>query len=458
MGIFPRNLPTRRGLLLAAGAGFLLAQDRSKHEPLLVRSARPEDLEMPLSGFADYLTPNDQFFVRSHSYVPQVDANGWRLKVEGEVAAPLSLTIDDIRKMPGAELAGVLECAGNGRRFYEPAVPGVQWGNGAVGCARWRGVRLGDVLAKAKFKNSAKEILFDGADTTPGTMPDFQRSIPLQKALDANTLLAYEMNGETLPVKHGFPLRVIAAGWAGDSWVKWLTGIRVLDKEFDGFWMKSAYRHPGRAVAPGSAVPPEQMTPVTSLRVKSAIWSPVDGANVAPGSSAAIRGVAWSGDRGPVAGVEVSMDGGRSWRNARIVSPRSRFGWLQWEQVWSPPAGYFTILARARDASGDAQPLAQEWNPSGYLWNVVPHIHVNAGPDATASIEAAPSSAASSPAPSAFRACLVCHQEDLIAQQRLTAAQWDRELSKMTSWGARVPAEGRDELLRYLVSRSGSGR
>ena len=190
------------------------------------------------------------------------------------MAAPLTLGMEDLKKLPAVELVSVVECAGNGRGFYEPPVPGLQWANGSVGNARWRGVRLADVLKRAGIRDSAKEILFDGADVPLGTMPDFQRSIPVKKALDSNTLLAYEMNGETLPVKHGFPLRVVAPGWASDSWTKWLTSIRVLDKEHDGFWMKSAYRHPGKPVAPGTAVPPEQMQPVTSLRVKSVIASP----------------------------------------------------------------------------------------------------------------------------------------------------------------------------------------
>jgi len=244
---------------------------------MLSRAARPEDLEMPLSGFSDYITPVEHFFVRTHVYVPTVNLNSWRLRVDGEVTTPLTLTMEDLRKLPPVELVSVAECAGNGRAFYEPPVPGLQWGNGAVGNGRWRGVRLADVLRRAGVKASAKEILFDAADVPIGTMPDFQRSIPVKKATDNNTILAYEMNGETLPAKHGFPLRVVAPGWAGDSWVKWVTSIRVLEKEHDGFWMKGAYRHPGKPVAPGTAVPAEQMQPVTSLRVKSVIASPLDG-------------------------------------------------------------------------------------------------------------------------------------------------------------------------------------
>src|SRR5579863_1061562 len=273
---------TRRSFFLLATSGLLAAQDRSKQE-LLVRSVRPEDLEMRLSGFADYLTPNDQFFVRTHVYVPAVNLNDWRLKVDGEVSTSLTLTLDNLKQLPSVELVAVLECAGNGRGFYEPAVAGMQWTNGAVGNARWRGVRLADVLKKAGVKDSAREILFDGADVPLGTMPDFQRSIPVKKALDSNTILAYEMNGETLPLKHGFPLRVVASGWASDSWTKWLTSISVLDKEFDGFWMKGSYGHRAIPVAPGATVPMEQMQPVTSLHVKSVIASPVDGAQAVIG-------------------------------------------------------------------------------------------------------------------------------------------------------------------------------
>jgi len=437
----------RRDFLLLAAAALLKADDRPKRD-MLVRSVRPEDLEMPLSGFADYLTPVEHFFVRTHVYVPAVDLSQWRLQVGGSVGTPLALTMDDLKKLPAAELISVLECAGNGRSFFQPPVPGMQWGQGAVGNARWRGVRLADVLKHAGLKPSAREILFDGADVPLGTMPDFQRSIPLAKALDPNTLLAYEMNSETLPVKHGFPLRVIAPGWAGDSWIKWLTSIRVLDQEHDGFWMKSAYRHPGRPVAPGAAIPADRMQPVTSLRVKSVIASPLDGVQFDPGRPATIRGVAWGSE--PVTSVEVSVDGGRSWKPASLnSSQRTRFGWRQWEFAWTPPrAAYYSILARARDASGNTQPLDQEWNQSGYLWNVVPRVHVSVGDSAPA--PSVTSQNTPLPPPAAFGNCLVCHNDDVIRQQRLTRAQWTAEINKMTGWGARLDDAGRNALLDYL--------
>jgi DMSO/TMAO reductase YedYZ molybdopterin-dependent catalytic subunit len=421
-------------------------------------SVRPEDLEMPLDGFSAYITPIDRFFVRTHVPVPTVNVREWRLRIDGEVTMPLSLTIEDLRRLPAIELISVVECAGNGRGFYEPSVPGLQWANGGVGNGRWKGARLADVLRRSGVKPSAREVLFDGADLPLGTMPDFQRSIPIKKALDLDTILAYEMNGETLPVKHGFPLRVVAPGWAGDSWIKWLTSIRVLDKEHDGFWMKNAYRHPGKPTAPGASTPADLMQPVTSLRVKSVITSPVDGAQVAVHKPSVIRGVAWSGDTGPVTSVDVSVDGGRSWKLAALRQhQQTPFGWRQWEFKWTPSReAYYTILARARDTSGETQPLDQEWNPSGYGWNVVPRVGLNVVNEPAERLQPTEPSVANVPSPAALKnACATCHDEDVIHQQRLSRTQWDREINKMAGWGAKVNKADRDELLDFLVRNFG---
>ena len=415
---------------------------------------------MPLSGFRDYLTPAGHFFVRTHVYVPKVELADWRLQVAGEVSSPLTLSMEELKKFPSVELVSVLECAGNGRTFYEPPVPGAQWSYGAVGNANWRGVRLADVLKRAGIKGSATEVLFDGADVPLGTMADFQRTITVAKALDPNTLLAWDMNGAPLNEKHGFPLRVIAPGWASDSWTKWLTSIRVLDKEFDGFWMVNAYRHPGKPVQPGSAVPAAAMRPVTSLHVKSVISSPIDGTAVELGKPLSIEGVAWSGDRGPVTAVDVSVNGGRTWQPAKLVSPETPFGWRQWQFAWTPRnEQYYSVMARARDKSGDVQPFVEEWNPSGYQWNVVQAIGVNAmeHPAAAPPKPALPMLAVTQIAPPArFRnVCLTCHDEDVIRQQRLTRAQWSRELDKMMSWGAPAKPEDREAILNYLVNSYG---
>ena len=451
-------IPSRRQVLGLAVSGLLTRVVRSQEggaRNMIIRSINPQDFEMPLDGFQTFLTPLDTFFVRTHVYAPKVDLASWKLQVSGEVTNAVAFTMDELKRLPRAEVIGVLECAGNGRSFYDPPVPGTQWRYGAVGNARWAGVRLADVWKKAGVKNSARELIFDGADVPIGKMPDFQRGFPIAKAMDPNTLIAYEMNGEPLPMAHGFPLRVVAPGWAGDCWVKWLQGIQVLDKEFDGFWMKSAYRRPEYPVRPGEAVDAAKMKPVASLRVKSVIATPLDGASLAPGQKTKIAGAAWAGDQGPVSAVDVSVDGGRTWRAAALAGQPSRYGWRLWEYSWTPPHdGFFNLMARARTMSGDIQPLTQEWNPSGYQWNVVHRVGVAVGSPAPAA--GPPTNAAEESQPDGFKTtCLVCHQEDMIRQQRLTRAQWNREVDKMAGWGADAKPDQREAILNYLVSRFG---
>jgi hypothetical protein len=309
-------------------------------------------------------------------------------------------------------------------------------------------VRLRDVLQKAGIKSSAKEILFDGADVPLGKMPDFQRTIPTAKALHPDTLLAYEMNGQTLPVEHGFPLRVIAPGWASDSWVKWLQHIEVLDHEFEGFWMKSAYRHPTGPVPPGTAVDPAAMVPVTDLNVKSVIAVPAGWAK--PGL-VRVQGTAWS-NTSPVSKVDVSTDGGQSWKQAKLTGQRTKYGWRLWQHDWKPTEGKYTLLARATNMAGQTQPLTQEWNPNGYLWNVAQPIAITISAQAPTAV--AEPVAAEAAYPDGYQAaCFACHDEHMMQQQQLTGAQWDREINKMTGWGAPVKPENREAILNYLSNR-----
>jgi len=435
-------------LPLSAATGVMAAK-----RDMILRSHRPEDLEMPMDGFSSWLTPIDKFFVRTHLYVPKVDLASWRLSVEGEVDKPLTLTFTDIEKLARVDSVAVLECAGNGRGLYEPPVPGLQWEYGAVGNARWTGVHLAGVLRMAGVKSSARELIFDGADVPMGTMPDFQRGIPIDRALMNDVLLAFRMNGEPLPIQHGFPLRAVVPGWSSDSWTKWLTRITVSATENTNFFMKTAYRHPGKPVAPGSAVDAAAMNPVTSLRVKSVIASPVNGAAV-PLRPVRIAGVAWS-NGSPVTEVQVSTDGGRVWHQARLGNDQAKFAWRVWEYTWTPPAeGFYSILARAKDLSGDIQPLVQEWNPSGYLYNVVHSVGVRVG----AAGQGIPASAApaSPDLPQSVKsACIGCHEIDPIAQQRLTRGQWDKEVDKMTRWGAQVKPQDKEEIVRFLFDHFG---
>ncbi len=434
-----------------------LAAEIEKRD-MIVRSARPTDLEMPLDGFSDWITPVERFFVRCHHYIPEVDLAGWKLSVDGEVERPLTLTMDDLKKLPRVELVGVLECAGNGRALYEPPVPGAQWVYGSVGNGRWAGVRLADVLAKAGVKASGKNVLMDGADQALGTMPKFQRQLPLRKALNRDTLLAYEMNGQPLPQQHGFPLRVVPAGWAGDSWTKWLTKLTVIDHDADGFWMKTGYRHPGHPVPPGTPVDPAKMHPVESLGIKSVIAGPAEDSQVMPGKPIKVHGTAWSGET-PVASVEVSVDRGRTWRKATLNPEQSRYGWRVWQYNWTPEqAGYYFLMARAYDTAGKTQPMEEEWNPSGYLYNVVQRVAVTVTENpAKAEVAGGPSASSSQFAqPAGFRqACLTCHGEDMIMQERLTRKQWEGEVDKMGRWGAQVKPEDGGGIVDYLLKLFG---
>ncbi len=430
---------SRRAWMAAASGLFapmVAGAIEGKASNIIIHSRKPEDYEMPLDGFLQAITPLDLFYVRSHHYTPVVDAERYSLKVSGEVGTPLTLSLADLKKMPRHELIGVMECAGNGRALYTPRMPGLQWTYGGVGNARWTGVRLADVLKRAGIKATGKHVLFDGADQPVGSMPKFQRTIPVEKALAADTMLAFQMNGQNLPAAHGFPLRAVVPGWSGDCWTKWLTGITVLDREFDGFFMKTGYRHPGKGVPPGSTVDPAQMKPVEAIRVKSVIATPRENQLLGQGPNK-IAGAAWSGEV-PLKMVEVSLDGGRSWMAARLTSSNGRWGWQTWEYTWQAKPGSYRILARATDAAGNTQPMEQEWNPSGYLWNVVHAVKV----------EVAPMDAA------AYRnSCLGCHGEDIIRGQRLTRVQWEREVEKMVRWGAQVPAEQKPLIIDYLSAR-----
>ena len=449
------TLSRRRLLyLFSLAPGLALRGDERPSQSLIVRSANPEDFEMPLSGFDTWLTPGENFFVRTHIYKPKVELADWRLQVDGLVERELTLDMADLKKLPRAEQVAVLECAGNGRNFYEPGVAGMQWRTGAVGNARWTGVRLADVLNRAGVKPGVTNVLFNGADVPMGKVPDFIRSLPIEKALHPDTLLAFDMSGAALPASHGFPLRLVPCGWAGDSWVKWVTNITLLDKEYDGFFMKTAYRRPVHTVAPGTAVDPAAMTPVTAIKPKSVIASPVAGQRLAAGP-VTIRGAAWAGES-PVARVDISTDSGRTWRPAKLGADRARYAWRLWEANWTPPGeGSFVLMSKTTDEKGDTQPMVADWNPSGYLWNVVPAVRVEVGGGPPA-LPAQPAAAEVPPLPDKVKqTCIGCHGQDMIAGQHLTRPQWEREVDKMARWGAEVKPEERADLLDFLTRTFG---
>jgi DMSO/TMAO reductase YedYZ molybdopterin-dependent catalytic subunit len=336
---------------------------------MIVRSLRFLDLEMPVEYANSFITPVEHFFVRNHMHEPStLDAAEWRLSIAGEVEKPVTLSLAELAKMPQHAVINTLECAGNGRAFAVPHVPGVQWRKGAVGTARFAGPRLREVLERAGVKSAGKHVMFRGLDEVPGKVPPFIRSIPIEKATDADTLLALQ-----------FPARALVPGWIGAASCKWLTEIKLLDKEFEGNFMSPGYRMPNQPVMPGEAVKVEDTHPATVLNVKSLIVSPSDSATL-KSRTIHVQGVAWAGEAN-VQKVEISTDSGATWHPAQLAKDESRYAWRLWNYSWkAPEAGDYTILSRATDSAGRVQPDSVQWNPSGYLINVTDQlkIHVRA--------------------------------------------------------------------------------
>ena len=366
-------------------AAFALQKDSaaSGTDGLTMRVARPFDAETPVGDFGSFLTPNDRFFVRSHFGPPaieMVEEPQWSLNVGGAVERPQVFTMKSLRQLETVTITSVLQCSGNGRAYYRPRVPGVQWERGAVGNAQWTGVRLRDVLEAAGLRAEARHVQFQGADRPAlETVPLFVRSIPLEKGLHPDTILAYEMNGQALPLLHGAPLRVITPGWMAESCIKWLTHIIVREEEATGYYMQTAYRVPKGADIQGSGRTADSTIPVEAMPVKSLIVSPQNGETI-DARPMTIRGVAWAGEA-KVAKVEVSMDEGTSWEPARLQGDDLRYAWRQWQFTWTARVpGALTILCRATDANGAQQPAISPWNPSGFLWNGWDRVtvHVNA--------------------------------------------------------------------------------
>jgi DMSO/TMAO reductase YedYZ molybdopterin-dependent catalytic subunit len=356
----------RRRFVGAAGLGLLggLLPRLARGDRFLLEHT-PDNLETPLAWFDREITPTQVFFVRSHFGPPSLDRSR-RLRIHGLVRRSLFLGLDDLKRFSEASAISVLQCAGNGRALHRPRVPGVQWRHGAMGQARWSGVRLRDLLEAAGLRDGARHVRLAGADLPPSpAVPRFIRSLPIERALDPATLLATRMNGAPLPLVHGAPFRLVVPGWAGDHWVKWLSDLRVQEEEAEGFYMRVAYRMPG-ATPPGGSV--SRAHPLTTFPVKSAIASPRNGARRPPGPQEVI-GVAFSGEAA-IARVEISLDGGSAWRDATLTGTPERGKWNVFRLRFDAPRpGVYRAIARATDARGARQPRRTPWNPSGYLWN-----------------------------------------------------------------------------------------
>lgn len=370
------------GLLAGSTATFARARDEGLvalpgKQPLIKRAFRPPNYETPLAGLRTPYTSNDVFFVRYHlANIPEVDARDWRLQVGGaSIARPLSLSLADLKRdYEQVTVNAINQCSGNRRGLFTPRVPGVQWGYGAMGNARWGGVRLRDILRKAGLAADAVEVSFDGADTAlmPKT-PDFAKSLPVGRAIDENVLVALEMNGESLPHWNGAPARLVVPGWTATYWVKHLTEIRVEPRPFEGFWMASSYRLPTGLFpgAPFASQTTKETTPITEILVNSFVTSHVDGERLRRGRPVELRGWSWDGGSG-IARVEVSLDGGRAWRDAALGEDMGRFSWRQFRvPLDTSRAGPIDVAVRAQARSGAVQPEKLVVNAPGYHHNII---------------------------------------------------------------------------------------
>lgn len=360
---------------------------RQEKPGLIVRQSMPLNLEFPFSSLSDWIVPTDQFYVRNHFPTPEIKAADWRLKVGGAVRTPGEFDLDRLRALPERRMTAVVECAGNGRVFYEPPKEGLQWQSGAVGNAAWAGVRLRDVLELAGVDPRAAEVVLIGADrgvvdggkktASPGPIA-FARSLPIDKAMADSVLLAYAMNDAPLSTEHGYPLRAVVGGWFGMAWVKWITEIRVVEKPFLGYWQGRDYFRWDRSM--GEPV----LVPLTEMEVKAQIARPVHGGTVTVGHPFKIFGSAWSGEAG-INHVEVSTDDGTRWADARLVGPEAAFAWRLWDHEWTPKTeGRHALRARAVDRAGNIQPDQQFPDRESYAANWVASVEVNAVAEAAA--------------------------------------------------------------------------
>ena len=351
--------------------------------PLIVLTTRPPQLETPFEVFNEgLLTPNDAFFVRYHNAgLPRaIDGDAHVIRVGGAGAGkPFEITMAELRsQFKPVDLVAVNQCSGNGRGLFAPRVTGGQLANGAMGNARWTGVPLKEVLARAELKPSARQVVFDGLDVAIQDGGDFLKALDVNHALDGEVMLAWQMNGSDLPFLNGFPVRLIVPGFYGTYWVKHLSSIQVVEAPFEEFWMKPAYRIPDNdcaCIEPGTA--PAATRPIGRFNVRSFITSLADGARLPAGAPVKVRGIAFDGGQG-VREVAYSTDGGQTWREAQLGTDLGRYSFREFTFGFTPTPGAYDLRVRAWNRSGQSQPMQALWQPAGYMRNVVESVKVTA--------------------------------------------------------------------------------
>ncbi|WP_277487734.1 sulfite oxidase [Catalinimonas alkaloidigena] len=355
-----------------------------KHPELVVLNDRPWNVETPPHLLDDPVTAAETLFVRNNGIPPKnIDLSQWTLTIEGESAQKKKVyTLEDLKsKFKNYTYQLTIECGGNGRNEFNPPAKGNQWTTGAVGCPEWTGVKLKDVLKDVGIKDDAVYIGYYGQDTHLSNDPEkvvISRGVPMHKALEDESLIAWALNGKDLPLMNGYPLRLVFGGWPASTSGKWLSRIVIRNQVHDGPKMGGdSYRVPCKPVAPGTKVPEEEMCIIESMPVKSLITYPKTGARIDEGQPLAIRGHAWAGDLS-VQAVDYSIDFGASWKSCKLQAPKNRLAWQHWQaEIDFPEKGYYEVWARAKDSEGKMQPmLVPGWNPKGYLNNACHRIAV----------------------------------------------------------------------------------
>jgi len=348
---------------------------------MILLSERPANLETPLKYFLHDYTPNDVFFVRWHlSVMPdRIDRDTFHLRITGHVKKELSLTLKDLKtKFTPFTIVALAQCAGNSRSFFDPKVPGGQWKNGAMGNAKWVGVKVKDLLDMSGLKPGAFEVAFNGMDQGPlPTIPDFIKSLSIDHALDGEVMVAYEMNGETLPMLNGFPLKLVVPGWYATYWVGMLNEIKVYEDTFKGYWMQSAYMVP-KNVVNGDEKPGElskDMVPISKMDVRSIFVSPEPGSIIKAGIDQEVQGLAFDGGDG-ISKVEVSTDNGKIWKTAVLDPEIGKYSWRRWRYIFNgEKPGTYILKVKAVNVRGETQP-EQHWNRSGYMRNEIESLNL----------------------------------------------------------------------------------
>ena len=355
-----------------------------KNKNMVVLNDKPWNVEAQAYLLDDAVTPADKMFIRNNGLIPeQIDVTKWTLTINGEsVNAPKTYSLDDLKtKFKSYTYQLVLECGGNGRAGYFPKTAGNQWTEGGVSCAEWTGVRLKDILADVGLKADAVYIGYYGKDLHLSRDPDkpvISRGVPMRKALEDETLIAWAMNGKPIPLVHGYPLRLVIGGWPASVSGKWLHTIAIRNKVHDGAKMTGkSYRVPIHPVPPGVDPPESEFKIIESMPVKSVITFPKTGLELSEGKPLMLRGHAWAGDR-VVKELHVSTNFGATWQKADLQAPKNRLAWQQWTaEIKLPQQGYYEIWARATDDAGVSQPMVMpQWNPEGYINNACHRIAV----------------------------------------------------------------------------------